>query len=100
MIVITEHKGHITIEGHAEYAPRGSDIVCAGVSAVTEGFILSLEKLTANRPIYEIENGYAMIKTGEAMGYVKLLCDSFFISCENIAQQFPDHVRVCRLDTH
>ena len=35
----------ITAVGHAEHAPRGQDIVCAGVSALLYGFIAYLETL-------------------------------------------------------
>ena len=31
--------------GHAGYAPRGQDVVCAGVSALLYGFIAYLEEL-------------------------------------------------------
>ena len=32
--------------GHASYAPRGQDIVCAGVSALLYGFVAYLEGLS------------------------------------------------------
>ena len=35
----------IFAEGHAEYAPAGHDIVCAGVSALLYGFVAYLEGL-------------------------------------------------------
>lgn len=31
--------------GHAEYAPRGKDVVCAGVSALLYGFVAYLKTL-------------------------------------------------------
>lgn len=36
MINITYHRKYnrVTIDGHADYAPKGEDIVCAGVSAL------------------------------------------------------------------
>lgn len=36
MIIVSHNDGEIKIEGHAEYAPEGQDIVCAGVSALTQ----------------------------------------------------------------
>ena len=36
MIVVSHNDGEIKIEGHAEYAPEGQDIVCAGVSELTQ----------------------------------------------------------------
>ena len=35
MIKIAEKEKEITIDGHACYAPKGHDIVCAGVSTLT-----------------------------------------------------------------
>lgn len=36
----------LTAKGHAGYAPRGRDVVCAGVSALLYGFIAYLEGLS------------------------------------------------------
>lgn len=44
----------ISAVGHAEVAPRGQDIVCAGVSALLYGFIAYLETLP---PIATAEGG-------------------------------------------
>lgn len=33
--------------GHAGYAPRGADVVCAGVSALLYGFVASLDDLSS-----------------------------------------------------
>ena len=35
----------LSAHGHAGYAPRGQDVVCAGVSALLYGFIAYLEEL-------------------------------------------------------
>ncbi len=34
MIRVTVEPGRLTLEGHADYAPAGKDIVCAAVSAL------------------------------------------------------------------
>lgn len=39
-VVINAKKGYISVEGHADYAPIGQDIVCAGVSAIVNGMYL------------------------------------------------------------
>lgn len=98
MIIITELDNGILAEGHADYAPRGSDIVCAGVTALVEGFILSVENLTPNTPIFEMSPGYTRVKIGSPTEATKLLQASFFIGVENIAEEFPEHVRVARLE--
>ena len=47
-IRITRHDGGLELSavGHADRAPRGQDIVCAGVSALLYGFIAYLETLS------------------------------------------------------
>ena len=46
-IRITEREDGVELSahGHAGYAPRGQDVVCAGVSALLYGFISYLEGL-------------------------------------------------------
>ncbi|GAA5414416.1 ribosomal-processing cysteine protease Prp [Ureaplasma ceti] len=39
MIKIKFYKNGLVVSGHANYAPHGQDIVCAGVSAITMGAI-------------------------------------------------------------
>lgn len=90
-----DHNG-ITIVGHAEYAERGKDIVCAAVTALVEQLITSIERLTPNTPTYTMEPGYVNVKTSSPTEETKLLIDCFFIGAENIEEQFPDHVRVTR----
>ena len=48
-----ENEYYVNINGHADYAPKGLDIVCAGVSALTSAFFDALaaaaEKEHCNR---------------------------------------------------
>ena len=37
-----ENEYYVNINGHADYAPKGLDIVCAGVSALTSAFFDAL----------------------------------------------------------
>jgi len=47
-----------TVEGHAEFAPEGEDIYCAGVSAVAQTTLLGLIKHLSREPVYEIRKGW------------------------------------------
>ena len=79
MIVVSRNDGEIKIEGHAEYAPEGQDIVCAGVSALTQSLVLSLEKLTDDKIEYEVSSGRVDIYYRNLSEKVQTLVDSFFI---------------------
>lgn len=94
MIVVTQTDSGITIEGHAGYAPRGQDIVCAAVSTLLQGFLNAVDELTADKLNTEIGAGKAVIEYGNLSGSGKLLVDSFFVSLKMVADEFPDYVRV------
>lgn len=42
----------ITLNGHANSAPYGQDLVCAGVSTLVQTMILGLETLARENPQY------------------------------------------------
>lgn len=94
MIAVSVRKDGIEISGHAGYAEAGKDIVCAGVTALTQTLIRSMEGLTRDKIKYEISPGRADIHYGDLSEAGKLLIDSFFIGVCAIADEFPDHIRI------
>ncbi|GAA0264092.1 ribosomal-processing cysteine protease Prp [Faecalicatena contorta] len=94
MIAISVRKDGITVIGHAGYAPVGQDIVCAGVSALTQTLIKSIEDLTSDKIKYKISPGGVDIEYGNLSEKAKTLVDSFFVGILMIADEFPDYVRV------
>lgn len=96
MIEIKAEPGHISIKGHAGYAEHGKDIVCAAISALTQTFIASVEELTAAQIKYVISGGNADIRYTEFTDRAQVLLDSFFIGCELIAREYPEHVQIAQ----
>ena len=94
MIAVCVRKDVIEINGHANYAEIGKDIVCAGVTALTQALIRSLEELTRDEIKYVVSPGKADIHYRNLSEKGKLLVDSFFIGVCSIADEFPDHVRI------
>lgn len=94
MIAVSVRKDGIEISGHAGYAETGKDIVCAGVTALTQTLIRSLEDLTRDEIEYDISPGRADIHYRNLSEEGRLLVDSFFIGVCSIADEFPDHVRI------
>lgn len=84
----------IKIEGHAGYAEAGKDIVCAGVTVLTENLIESIEGLTADKIQYEISPGKVDIHYKDLSGVGKLLVDSFFLGICSIEQDFPEYIKI------
>ena len=94
MIAVNVRKDGIEIHGHAGYAEPGKDIVCAGVTALTQTVIRSMEDLTSDKISYEISPGRVDIYYKDLSEAGMLLVDSFFIGICQIASDFPNHVRV------
>ena len=73
MIQVTVHKKNQRIvsfemTGHANFSEHGSDIVCAGVSALAITTVNSIEKLAGYQPIVEVdevEGGYLYMEVVE-----------------------------------
>lgn len=94
MIAVSVRKDGITVSGHAGYAETGKDIVCAGVTALTQTLIRSMENLTRDVIEYEISPGRADIHYGNLSEEGKILMDSFFIGVCLIANEFPGYVQI------
>lgn len=94
MIVVSVRLDGIKIEGHAGYAEAGKDIVCAGVTVLTENLIESIEGLTADKIQYEISPGKVDIHYKDLSGVGKLLVDSFFLGICSIEQDFPEYIKI------
>ena len=94
MIAVDVRTDGITIDGHAGYAEAGKDIVCAGVTALTQTLVKSLSDLTSEEIQYDITPGRADIYFKDLSEAGKLLVDSFFLGICSIEQDFPEHVKI------
>ena len=94
MIAVSVRKDRIEINGHAGYAEIGKDIVCAGVTTLTQTLIRSMQGLTRDEIKYEVSPGRADIHYGNLSEEGKLLVDSFFIGLCLIADEFPEYIRI------
>ena len=94
MIEVRIRPERIEISGHAGYAEPGKDIVCAGVTALTQTLIQSIDDLTDNEIEYRISPGKVEVEYRNLSEKSKTLVDSFFIGVSMIADEFPEYVRV------
>ncbi len=99
MIVIERNKDSIKMRGHANYAPIGQDIVCAGVSVLIQTLIQSVETLTADGIEYSMQPGTVDIKFWCLSDLTRVLIDAFFIGVKGIAESYPDNVKLTELSS-
>ncbi|SIS63665.1 ribosomal-processing cysteine protease Prp [Alicyclobacillus vulcanalis] len=86
------------VRGHAGYAEAGQDIVCAAVSVLVYNFVNSAERFAGAR--FDVQDvGEALTcRFPEALdARAKLLFDSMVFGIEQVAEQYPEHVRIRRV---
>ena len=89
-----------SIKGHSGYAEEGSDIVCAAVSALALTTDHALCQLVGISPIeHGGEDGFLEVLLPEKMSDqqmhdAQVLLSALHIGLENIAQAYPDYVRL------
>ena len=78
-----------TVAGHAGYADKGDDIVCAAVSILAINTVNSIEKLTGSVPVIDESDGFLDVTVPDpAEKGVKLLLDSFLLGIEGIVEEY------------
>lgn len=88
------------ISGHAFFAKRGKDIVCAGVSAVSIGAINAVHALTGITPLIEHkEDGFLSCVipdhlSDEAKEKIQLLLEGMVVSLKTIEEEYGQHIQI------
>ena len=93
-IVVKHQNNTISITGHANYAPIGEDIVCAGVSTLVQTLIQSIEDMTKDKIEYSMQSGLVEIKHGILSERAQVLFESLFVGMKLIANTYPKNVRI------
>lgn len=86
----------INIQGHAEFDVRGSDIVCAGVSALFFAAVNTLGKLFPHGEGFTVEtvlSGVAEISFSSRIES-QVIALNLFTGLENIKQEFSEFVKI------
>ena len=92
------HPVFVEIRGHALFAPCGSDIVCAAVSALAQTIIFALEDLVGLKPFVKMEEGYLLIalpseiKTEQQMEKSFLLMETMLLGLKETARAYPRYI--------
>lgn len=89
MIKVKVEKDRIRVSGHANTAPRGADIVCAAVSALTLTLIQGLREI-AGMELYEsVEAGNICIEWQSINDTGKAIVDAWFLGICSVAEAYP-----------
>lgn len=85
----------LRVKGHADFAPHGQDLVCAGVSAIVTGGINAL-KHPDSFDIY-LESGLAVIKLKskeDITNYDAVVINTMLDQLETIEESYGDYIKL------
>lgn len=95
MITVTENLDGFTVEGHADFADHGMDIVCAGVSTLAQAVSHVLE-YRFNAKV-TIRSGYIHVSHNTYKNAAQDVENVLWCGVHEIENQFPNHVKVVRI---
>ncbi|BBB89742.1 MAG TPA: ribosomal-processing cysteine protease Prp [Methylomusa anaerophila] len=83
------------ITGHADAGPHGHDIVCAGVSALTQSAIMGLERyLHRDIEVKQSKDGLSIELVGQPDQLTGAVLETMVLGLTEIAKLYPRSVRI------
>lgn len=85
----------VAVNGHADYAPHGEDIVCAAVSVLTQTALLGLLRYAAHPVRYKIKSGLLSLQLEkDPTDITDTILETMALGLEEIARNYPDRVQI------
>jgi uncharacterized protein YsxB (DUF464 family) len=89
----------VEIRGHALFAPRGSDIVCAAVSVLAQTIVFAMEELLDLYPPVKVKKGYFCLCRPAQLDANKkdnffLLFETMLVGLKEIAKSYPRYLSI------
>lgn len=85
---------YLNVSGHAQSAPKGKDLVCAGVSAIVVGGLNNL-----NHSDYDITvtEGYVELTSkNEITSHDEIVIQTMLTQLETIAESYPKNIKIIK----
>lgn len=82
-------------QGHSGFAEEGSDVLCAGVSALLQGAVLGLNHYAPQDQEYEIKSGYLSCRVNSLSEFAQehnAILNTAALSVINLAIQQPKYI--------
>lgn len=107
-VLVTQdiHKGRwkISLKGHADYAKRGEDIVCAGVSVLVQSIFNGLTEVLGYQLSYRARDGYFSFQLPtsylENDERVKAMFDTLLLNLRDLEKTYKRHIKLMIEEVH
>ena len=85
-----------SVQGHSNYANYGEDIVCAGISALTQATLLGLLEHLKMVVAHEVKPGFLKVTLTESLLDERsdAILETMVLGLKQIAQTYKKHVRI------
>lgn len=86
-----------SVEGHADYAEHGEDIVCASISILAQTAILALHEIAAIDIIYEVSDGHVFCKLPDVLSFdqkekARIILDTLYIGIKGTQGMYGRYI--------
>lgn len=85
----------VEVKGHTDYGEHGQDIVCAGISTLTQTALLGLIKHLQLQVKYQVSDGYLLFSLrGQENAQTDAILETMLYGLQEIAHAYCKHVRI------
>lgn len=84
----------IEISGHANYALKGKDIVCASISCIVTTTVNALLRLDKNSIKYQVKDGFIKIDVLKHSKTIDILIDNMISELQELACQYKKNINI------
>ena len=95
VLITREEKKFVSLEvkGHANSAPHGEDLVCAGVSAILTGGLNNLEDVKAFD--IKLDEGDAHVIAKKSLSsHDEIVMETIIVSLRTIQESYPEFITI------
>lgn len=96
MVSVVQSNNKVKVAGHAGYAEKGHDIVCAAISILVYNLEDSVLNLTDDIVDFVYKDEGVYIEFHSMSETSKVLLDSFIIGIGGLANNYPDYVELIK----
>lgn len=88
-----------TVKGHAGFSESGSDIYCAGISAISQTALLGLMKHLSSKPEYQVMNGFLSVKLPTELDHnnrekAQMILSTMEAGLKSLQESYPQYIKV------
>ncbi len=87
-----------TVQGHSGYAEEGSDIVCAGVSAIAQTALIGLIEVLGTKTESIVEDGFLSAWVSDPDEKTEIVLRTMLAGLKSLEEEYPEYIRIREME--